>query len=52
MKKNGEKYQVPDMNIKDIKLYRGHLYSAPDLPEAQEGAAPVLMKVYLSYFLI
>ncbi|WP_144483644.1 PEP/pyruvate-binding domain-containing protein [Bacillus safensis] len=41
MKKNGEKYQVPDMNIKDIKLYRGHLYSAPALPEAQEGAAPV-----------
>lgn len=50
MKKNGEKYQVPDMNIKDIKLYRGHLYSAPDLPQAEEGAAPVLMKVYLSYF--
>ncbi|MCM3026626.1 PEP-utilizing enzyme [Bacillus safensis] len=41
MKKSGEKYQVPDLNIKDIKLYRGHLYSAPDLPQVEEGAAPV-----------
>ncbi len=29
------------MNIKDIKLYRGHLYSAPDLPQTEDGAAPV-----------
>lgn len=36
MKKNGEKYQVPDLNIKDIKLYRGHLYSSPSMPEASE----------------
>ncbi|UYO35280.1 PEP-utilizing enzyme [Bacillus zhangzhouensis] len=41
MKKNGKKYQVPDMNIKDIKLYRGHLYSAPALSQAEEGAAHV-----------
>ncbi|WP_342689240.1 phosphotransferase [Bacillus pumilus] len=41
MKKNGEKYQVPDLNIKNIKLYRGHLYSAPSLPEASAEAAPV-----------
>ena len=41
MKKNGEKYQVPDLNIKDIKLYRGHLYSAPSMPEAGTGTAPV-----------
>lgn len=33
MKKNGEKYQVPDLNIKDIKLYRGQLYSSPSMPE-------------------
>ncbi|MCL7872794.1 PEP/pyruvate-binding domain-containing protein [Bacillus altitudinis] len=39
MKKNGEKYQVPDLNIKDIKLYRGHLYSSPSMPEA--SAEPV-----------
>lgn len=42
MKKNGEKYQVPDLNIKNIKLYRGHLYSAPSLPEASAEAAPVI----------
>ncbi|WP_368931313.1 PEP/pyruvate-binding domain-containing protein [Bacillus pumilus] len=41
MKKNGEKYQVPDLNIKDIKLYRGHLYSSPSLPEASAEAVPV-----------
>ncbi|PRS71984.1 PEP/pyruvate-binding domain-containing protein [Bacillus sp. NMTD17] len=41
MKKNGEKYQVPDLNIKNIKLYRGHLYSAPSLPETSAEAAPV-----------
>ncbi|MGG1698444.1 PEP/pyruvate-binding domain-containing protein [Bacillus zhangzhouensis] len=41
MKKNGEKYQVPDLNIKDIKLYRGHLYSAPSMPEAGTETAQV-----------
>ncbi|PCK19873.1 phosphotransferase [Bacillus pumilus] len=37
--KSGEKYQVPDLNIKDIKLYRGHLYSAPSMSETE--TAPV-----------
>ncbi|AOZ89179.1 phosphotransferase [Bacillus xiamenensis] len=41
MKKSGEKYQVPDLNIKDIKLYRGHLYSSPSMPEAGTDTEPV-----------
>lgn len=41
MKKIGEKYQVPDLNIKDIKLYKGHLYSSPSLPNSGTETAPI-----------
>ncbi|WP_064497988.1 PEP/pyruvate-binding domain-containing protein [Bacillus safensis] len=50
MKKNGEKYQVPDMNIKDIKLYRGHLYSAPEMSQVGETAAPVFNESMFELF--